>query len=69
MVLLRQSYRKFIEELEDNVQVLVLFSSRLFGMRFDSISENSLRTAQMLLDCFFRPEFFLQKWKEHIKKL
>lgn len=66
---LRQSYRKFIEELEDNASSISAFSSRdLFGMRFDSISENSLRTAQMLLDCFFRPEFSPTEWKRTHKE-
>ncbi|KAB8033434.1 M16 family metallopeptidase [Fluviispira multicolorata] len=60
----RQSYRKFIEELEDNASSISAFSSRdLFGMRFDSISENSLRTAQMMLDCLFRPEFSQTEWQ------
>jgi zinc protease len=59
----RQNYRKFIEELEDNASSISAFSSRdLFGMRFDSITENSLRTAQMVLDCFFRPEFSQAEW-------
>ncbi|APJ03818.1 M16 family metallopeptidase [Silvanigrella aquatica] len=59
----RQNYRKFIEELEDNASSISAFASRdLFGMRFDSISENSLRTAQMLLDCLFRPEFSYSEW-------
>lgn len=66
---LRQSYRKFIEELEDNASSISAFSSRdLFGMRFDSISENSLRTAQMLLDCFFRPEFSVNEWQRTHKE-
>lgn len=65
----RQSYKKFIEELEDQASSISAFSSRdLFGMRFDSISENSLRTAQMLLDCFFRPEFSQQEWQRTYKE-
>lgn len=65
----RQSYRKFIEELEDNASSISAFSSRdLFGMRFDAISENSLRTAQMLLDCFFRPEFSSTEWQRTHKE-
>ncbi|RDB36045.1 MAG: insulinase family protein [Spirobacillus cienkowskii] len=65
----RQTYRKFIEELEDNASSISAFSSRdLFGMRFDSISENSLRTAQMLLDCFFRPEFSQSEWQRTHKE-
>jgi zinc protease len=65
----RQNYRKFIEELEDNASSISAFSSRdLFGMRFDSISENSLRTAQMLLDCFFRPEFSQSEWQRTYKE-
>lgn len=65
----RQNYRKFIEELEDNASSISAFSSRdLFGMRFDSISENSLRTAQMLLDCFFRPEFSQSEWQRTFKE-
>ncbi|WP_186644582.1 M16 family metallopeptidase [Fluviispira vulneris] len=60
----RQNYRKFIDELEDNASSISAFSSRdLFGMRFDSISENSLRTAQMMLDCLFRPEFSATEWQ------
>ena len=65
----QQNYRKFIEELEDNASSISAFSSRdLFGMRFDSISENSLRTAQMLLDCFFRPEFSQSEWQRTHKE-
>jgi zinc protease len=59
----QQSYRKFIEELEDNVSSISSFSSRdLFGLRFDSMSEHSLRTIQMLLNCFFSPEFSNTEW-------
>lgn len=60
----QQSYRKFIEELEDNASSISAFSSRdLFGLRFDSMSEHSLRTIQMLLNCFFSPEFSTTEWE------
>jgi zinc protease len=62
---LRQNYRKFIEELEDNASSISAFSSRdLFGLRFDAIQENSLRTTQMLLDCLFRPEMSFEQWQK-----
>ncbi|MES2616015.1 MAG: pitrilysin family protein [Bdellovibrionota bacterium] len=60
----QQSYRKFVEELEDNASSISAFSSRdLFGLRFDSMSEHALRTIQMLLNCFFSPEFSHTEWE------
>ena len=60
----QQNYRKFIEELEDNASSISAFSSRdLFGLRFDSLSEHTLRTIQMLLNCFFSPEFSATEWE------
>lgn len=62
---LKQNYRKFVEELEDNASSISAFSGRdIFGIRFDSMSEHSLRTIQMLLDCFFRPEFANLEWEK-----
>lgn len=61
----RQSYKKFVEELEDHASSISAFSGRdLFGIRFDSMSEHSLRTIQMLLDCLFRPEFSTSEWQK-----
>ena len=60
----QQSYRKFIEELEDKASSISAFSSRdLFGLRFDSLTEHSLRTVQMMLNCFFTPEFSEMEWE------
>ncbi len=59
----RQNYRSFVEELEDNAASVSAFSSRdMFGLRFESLADNSLRSLQMLLDCLFRPEFDSVEW-------
>ncbi len=53
----QQTYRKFTEELEDRASHISAFSGKdLFGLRFDSMSENVLRTIQMLLECLLTPE-------------
>lgn len=62
---LKQNYRKFVEELEDHASSISAFCARdLFGIRFDAMSEHSLRTIQMLLDCFFWPEFAASEWQK-----
>ena len=59
----RQSYRKFIEELEDNASSISSFSGRdVMGLRFDSLKENALRTIEMMCDSLFQPEFSTDEW-------
>lgn len=65
----KQTYRKFIEELEDKASSISAFSARdIFGLRFDTMSEHGLRTIQMLLDSLFRPEFTSAEWERAHKE-
>lgn len=71
----RQSNKVFVDELDDRASSVGAFASRdLFGLRMDSLAENSLRTVQMMLDCFFRPALASDEWQrakretlEHLK--
>ncbi|MBX9703870.1 MAG: insulinase family protein, partial [Silvanigrellaceae bacterium] len=64
-----QSYRKFVEELEDHCASITSFSSRdIFGLRFDALTEKSPRVLQMMLDALFRPEFSHEEWLKNYKE-
>lgn len=59
----RQTYHHFVDELEDYAASISAFSGReMFGLRFDSLSDQSLRVLQMMLDCLLRPEFSAPEW-------
>lgn len=60
----KQSYRNFVAELEDYASGVSAFSSKdTFGIRFDALSEHTLRTFDMVLDCLFRPAFDPEEWQ------
>lgn len=59
----KQNYKNFVEELEDHAASISAFAGRdLFGLRFDSLSEQSPRILQMMLDCLFKPDFASTEW-------
>lgn len=65
----RQSYQKFVEELEEHAASLSGFSTKdVLGLRFDALKENASRVLEMLGESFLTPAFLPHEYETVLRE-